>query len=100
RWSGVHSALATSPAGIAAKKLVLLSIVVVLAPSDRLAMVAIAPSVSANAMTAPPCSTGGRVHNSSRTGSSAFTQSGATLTTVSPISLENGNGSMLVPGYG
>ena len=29
RWSGVHSALATSPIGIAAKKLVLLSIVVV-----------------------------------------------------------------------
>src|SRR5262249_24771591 len=38
-WSGVHSALATSPAGMAAKKLVLLSIVVVPAPSGKLAMV-------------------------------------------------------------
>jgi hypothetical protein len=49
-------------------------------------------------MTAPPCSTAGRVHKSSRTGSSALTRSGATLTTVSPISFENGNGSMIVPG--
>src|SRR5262249_56402140 len=73
RWSGVHSALAVSPAGMAAKKLVLLSSVVVPAPSGRLATVAYAPIVSANAMIAPPWRTAGRVHRSSRTLSSAVT---------------------------
>src|SRR5438128_2571148 len=48
--SGVHSARAVSPSGIEAKKLVLLSIVVVLSPSLRLATVATAPIVSAKAM--------------------------------------------------
>ena len=39
RWRGVHSAFATSPMGTAAKKLVLLSTVVVDWPGLRLAVV-------------------------------------------------------------
>src|SRR5205814_8848750 len=52
-----HSARAVSPSGIAAKKLVLLSIVVVVSPSFKFVTVATAPIVSANAMVAPPCRT-------------------------------------------
>src|SRR5262245_3401269 len=61
RCRGVQVAFAVSPLGIAAKKLVLLSIVVVVAPAAKLATVAMAPNVSASAMTAPPCRTAGRV---------------------------------------
>src|SRR5205085_8858323 len=88
-----YTTLFRSPNGIAAKKLVLLSIVVVLSPSFKFATVATAPIVSAKAMVAPPCSTFGRVHRSSRTFSSPITRSGATLTMDTPINLAKGRGS-------
>src|SRR6266700_3104438 len=62
-------------------------------PWGKFATVATAPIVSANAMVAPPCSTAGRVHKSSRTLSSPTTRSGATLTIVTPISAAKGRGS-------
>src|SRR5580700_12180000 len=50
RCSGVASAVTRVPTGAAAMKLVLLSIVVVPAPSGRFSIVPTPPSVSANAM--------------------------------------------------
>src|SRR5690348_4036373 len=76
RCRGVHSALATSPIGTAAKKLVLLSTVVVDWPGLRLAVVAVPPRLSAKAMRAPPCMIPKRLLRSSRAASSAVTRSG------------------------
>src|SRR5215218_2611027 len=90
RRSAVHSAVAVSPSGTAARKLVLLSIVVVHWPAARFATVATPPSVSASAITAPPCSTAGRVHSSGRTFSRATTRSGVTSTSSTPRKSENG----------
>jgi hypothetical protein len=64
------------PTGAALMKLVLLSIVAVRPPSVRFVSVPSAPNVSAKAMTAPPCSTAGRVQSSSRTIISATILSG------------------------
>src|SRR5262245_2983780 len=75
RCSGVHSARAVSPTAMPAKKLVLLSIVAVVAPLGRLAMVAVPPRLSASAMMAPPCRMPKRLPSSSRTTSSATTRS-------------------------
>src|SRR2546425_752433 len=58
--------------------------VVVPAPGVRFREVATPPSVSANAMIAPPCMMPGTVHSSSRTSSSARTRSGATSTKRMP----------------
>src|SRR5215207_1275368 len=90
RWSGVHTAVAISPSGTAAMKLVLLSIVLVPCPSGRFWTVASPPSVSASAMTAPPCMTAGTVHSSGRTFRRATTRSGATSTTSMPRNSEKG----------
>src|SRR3954464_3429924 len=58
RCSGVHSALATSPSGMPAQKLVLLSIVAGEPPlGGRFAVAAVPPRLSAKAITAPPCIT-------------------------------------------
>jgi hypothetical protein len=54
RWIGVASPTTRVPTGAGATKLVLLSIVVVPAPCGKLRIVPTAPSVSANAITAPP----------------------------------------------
>src|SRR6516162_6500902 len=75
RCSGMQTACAVSPFGTAAKKFVLLSMVAVRPPSGRLMLAVIPPSVSPNAMTAPPWSTPRRLHNSARTGSSASVRS-------------------------
>src|SRR4051812_15168428 len=64
--------------------LVLESMVVVRAPSRRLAKVPTAPSVSANAMMAPPCSTSPVVQRSGRTSSVATTLSAPASTSVIP----------------
>src|SRR5712691_4422802 len=74
RWSGVDSAR-TTPARPAAKKLVLDSSVVVLAPAGRLSAVANAPTVSASAIRVPPCRAPPKVVNASRYASSATTRS-------------------------
>ena len=75
-----------------ADELVLLSIVAVPLPSFRFASVPRAPSVSANAMMAPPCSTAGRVQSSPRTVISATILSAAALTISIPRSAANGSG--------
>ena len=54
RWMGVVSPRMRDPAGAAPTKFVLLSMVVVVWPSGRLAIVANAPRVSAKAIIAPP----------------------------------------------
>src|SRR5215472_5881279 len=66
--------------------------VVVPCPSFRLTSVAHAPSVSASAMIAPPCSTSGLVHNSLRTSNSAVTRSGDAPRNLTPSSSEKGSG--------
>src|SRR4051794_18045946 len=96
RCSGVASAVTRVPTGAEAMKFVLLSIVVVPAPSGRLRNVPTPPSVSANAMIAPPCSTAGRVHRSSRTVISATTRSGAAWVNSIPMSSANGSISDLI----
>jgi len=78
-----------SPFGTAAKKFVLLSMVAVRPPSGRLMLAVIPPSVSPNAMTAPPWSTPRRLHNSARTGSSASVRSGERWMIFTPRSLVN-----------
>src|SRR6516165_5066025 len=75
--------------GTAAKKFVLLSMVAVRPPSGRLMLAVIPPSVSPNAMTAPPWSTPRRLHNSARTGSSASVRSGERWMIFTPRSLVN-----------
>ena len=73
RWIGVVSPVTVVPTGAGPTKLVLLSMVVVPLPSGRLSTVAAAPSVSAKAITAPPCSMSGRVQSSGLTTISALT---------------------------
>ena len=80
---------AVCPIGIDDKKFVLLSNVVVDAPSGKFNIQASAPKLSAKAMIAPPCKTSGRVHNSSRTSSVALTQSAVASVTTRPKSFEN-----------
>ncbi len=92
RCNGTHSPVTFVPTGAGAKKLVFDSIVVVLAPSRRLSIVAHAPRVSANAINAPPCKTGGDVQRSARTSISACTRSGAALTKRIPRTAANGKG--------
>src|SRR5262252_5392674 len=58
-------------------------------PSGRLMLAVIPPSVSPNAMTAPPWSTRRRLHNSARTGSSASVRSGERWMIFTPRSLVN-----------
>ena len=65
RWSGVDSAR-TTPSRPAAKKLVLDSSVVVPAPGGRFRTVAVAPIVSASAISVPPCRLPPTVRISSR----------------------------------
>src|SRR6185436_7537450 len=72
--SGVASAR-TVPARAAAKKLVLDSSVAVLWPCARLTTVPAAPTVSANAISVPPCSAPVVVSSSGRISSSATTRS-------------------------
>src|ERR1051325_4175559 len=88
--SGVVSVVMVSPIGQAAKKLVLLSTVVVPAPSGRLRKVAVPPMLSASAITAPPCSTPLRLASSSRTTSSATTRSGAAWVIFMPSQRPHG----------
>jgi hypothetical protein len=83
------------PMGAVLMKLVLLSIVAVRPPSVRFASVPSAPNVSAKAMTAPPCSTAGRVQSSSRTVISATILSVTALTISMPRSAANGSGSFV-----
>src|SRR5262249_15983045 len=89
RCSGMQTACAVSPFGTPAKKLVLLSMVAVLPPSGRLTLAVIPPSISPQAITAPPWSTPRRLHNSARTGSSASVRSGERWRTFTPRSLVN-----------
>src|SRR5947209_20529518 len=89
-WIGAQAAPATSPTGRAARKFVLLSIVVVQAPSGRLSTVASAPTESAKAINAPPCKTAGTVQRSGRTSISASTRSGVLVITRMPRSSEKG----------
>src|SRR5215469_3064844 len=89
RCSGMQTAFAVSSFGTAANKFVLLPIVAVRPPSGRLMLAVIPPSVSPNAMTAPPWSTPRRLHNSARTGSSASVRSGERWSTFTPRSLVN-----------
>src|SRR5258707_1786708 len=96
RCTGIASPVTRVPSGAAGMKLVLLSIVVVPAPSGRLRIVPVAPSVSAKAMIAPPCNTAGRVHSSSRTGNSATTRSGAAWVNSMPINAAKGSISDLI----
>src|SRR5262249_31002999 len=89
---GVHSATTVVSTGAGATKLVLLSMVVVDAPSGRLITVAIAPRVSARAIIAPPWSTAGRVHKSARTSISALTPSAEASMILIPSISANGSG--------
>src|SRR6185437_3519529 len=82
-WSGVASAR-TTPLRPAAKKLVLDSSVVVLAPAGRFTTVAAAPTVSASAIRVPPWSAPPTVRSSSRMVSSATTRSGLASTMRRP----------------
>src|SRR5713101_1446916 len=92
----VSSPITRVPTGAGATKLVLLSIVVVPLPSDRLRIVPVAPSVSANAMMAPPWRTAGRVQRSSRTVISATILSFAALTKSMPRSSAKGSIACLI----
>src|SRR5215467_1708889 len=85
--SGVHTGRAVSPLGIGAKKLVLLSIVAVRWSLASAALAVMPPMVSAQPITAPPCITPRRLHNSSRMNSSASLRSGDRLVTLMPMSL-------------
>ena len=73
-----------------AKKLVLLSIVVVICPGPRLATAAVPPRLSASAISAPPCSTPLRLLSCSVTTISAVTRSGDTCVTFMPMKSANG----------
>src|SRR5690606_23514908 len=84
-WSGVHSARAVSPSGTAAKKLVLLSIVVVIVPRGRLTIVAMPPRWSASAMSAPPCRMPWPFSISGRTVISATMRSGVISVIFHPM---------------
>src|SRR5215510_13038808 len=75
--------------GTAAKKFVLLSIVVVDCSGLRLAVVAVPPRLSARAIRAPPCMIPKRLLRSSRATSSAVTRSGDTWVTFSPRNSAN-----------
>ena len=61
-------------------------------PSGRLSTVATAPSVSAKAITAPPCRMSGRVQSSGLTTISAVTPVSLAATNFSPSNLANGSG--------
>src|SRR4051794_7404187 len=89
RWSGMQTAWAVSPSGTARKKFVLLSIVVVRAPSARLSTLAAPPRISAKAMMAPPCMTPLRLASSSPTVSSAAIRSREPLVKRTPINRED-----------
>src|SRR5262245_44564480 len=90
RCSGVHSACATSPTAIAAKKLVLLSSVAVEAPGGRFATAAVPPRLSASAISAPPCSVLFRLVSCGVTGSSAVTRARETWVIFMPMKVANG----------
>ncbi len=95
RCRGVASPTIRAPTGAAPIKLVLLSIVAVALSSLRFASVPSAPSVSAKAMMAPPCSTAGWVQSSLRTVISPTILSGVALTTSIPRSAAKGSGGSL-----
>src|SRR5512135_1614471 len=83
--TGTDSPTTRVPRGAPPMKLVFDSIVVVRAPCGMLRIAATAPSVSANAMMAPPCRLSPRVHRSLRTASCAITLSGVTSVKLIPI---------------
>jgi hypothetical protein len=85
-WIGVASPVTVVPSAAAPMKLVLDSMVAVLAPGGMLTMVPIAPSVSAKAMIEPPCRTLPPVHRSARTLSVARTRSCVTSVSSMPSS--------------
>ena len=91
--TSVHSACAISPAGTDAMKFVLLSMVIVFAPSGSLAIVATVPSVVASAITAPPEATPDRLQSSGLIFARATARSGITSMISRPISVANGSDS-------
>src|SRR6185437_3235752 len=84
------SPVTVMPSFAAPMKLVLLSIVVVLASRGMLSTAPMAPSASANAMIAPPCMMWPAVHRSGRTTSRARTLSGSALRISTPIRVGKG----------
>lgn len=58
RWTATHSAVAVEPAGAGARKLVFDLMAVVVCPALRFSTVAQPPSVSASAISTPPCRDG------------------------------------------
>ena len=81
---GLVASARTVPDRPAAKKLVLDSSVVVLAPAGRLRNVAAAPTVSASAINVPPCSAPPTVVSAGRCSNSATTRSGVASTNWMP----------------
>ena len=72
------------------KKFVFDSIVDVVAPGGRLRNAHTAPSVSANAMTTPPCSSPAVVHRSARHARRPVTSSALAAVSSTPSSPANG----------
>src|SRR5689334_7158958 len=85
RCSATLSPRTVLPTFAGAMNFVLESVVVVVAPGGRFCIVPSAPSVSANAMLAPPRKTPTIVHRSARTCSSPTTRSAESSSTVMPI---------------
>src|SRR4029079_19392839 len=85
RCSGTDSPVTRDPSGAPPMKFVFDSIVVVREPCGMLRIAAIAPSVSAKAMIAPPCRLSPIVHRSLRTTSVATTLSGLASVSSSPM---------------
>ena len=83
-WSGFDTALSTGPSP-AAKKFVFDSSVVVRCPGGRFATVPVAPSTSANAISAPPFTRPERFRCLAPTGSSATMRFLLTLTSRTPM---------------
>src|SRR4051812_13478745 len=92
----MQTARAVSPSGTARKKLVLLSIVVVRAPSAKLSTLAAPPRMSAKAMMAPPCMTPLRLASSSPTVNSASIRSREPLVKRTPINREKAGFSSMI----
>src|SRR5260221_8312968 len=82
--TGTASPTTRVPSGAPRMKLVFDSMVVVRAPCGMLRIAATAPSVSANAMIAPPCRLSPSVHRSLRTARRAITLSGVTSVNSMP----------------
>ena len=91
RWIGVVSPTTVVPSGAGPTKLVLLLDRGRALALGRFSTVAAAPSVSAKAITAPPCSMSGRVQSSGLTTISAFTPVSLAATNFSPRTLAKGS---------